>query len=102
VSKAVSSVVANLIGAKRHDEIGLVASTGVRILLIFSAVLGCVLFPAPDMVLRFFLPGDIVISPEVWSMLRNSLFWSWVTVIGEALLFLWSGVLMAFGIFVLH
>lgn len=97
VSKAVSSVVANLIGAGRFSEIGRVAQAGVRFVIIFSGVLALLLFPAPDFVLGLFLPKDVDFSFETMQTLRSSLIWIWLTLVGEALLYLWSGVLMAFG-----
>ncbi|MDB6081551.1 MAG: putative multidrug efflux protein [Chlamydiia bacterium] len=97
VSKAVSSIVANLIGAGRISEIGRVAAAGIRFIVIFGVVLALFLFPAPDFILGLFLPKTVAFSAETHSMLRSSLIWIWLTLVGEALLYLWSGVLMAFG-----
>lgn len=97
VSKAVSSVVANLIGAKRHAEIGRVSWAGTRMLLIFGLILASIFAAFPDFILGIFLPKDLVLSHEVQSTLRQALIWMWVTLIGEAFLFFWSGILMAFG-----
>jgi multidrug resistance protein, MATE family len=97
VSKAVSSVVANLIGAKRFSEIKLVSWAGMRVLFIFGLILATLFIAAPDIILGVFLPHDLRLPQEVLSVLRSSLTWVWLTLIGESFLFLWGGILMACG-----
>jgi MATE family multidrug resistance protein len=97
VSKASSTIVANLIGAKRHDEIALVCRRGVYLHLIFSVIMGLVFLLFPETILRMFLPIDSIIPADTWRVLEYSLCWIWLMLIGEALLFLWNGVLVAFG-----
>ena len=97
VSKATSSVVSNLIGAMRHKDVKRVAWAGMRILFAFSAALALLLLLASDVVLSLFLPKDMTISLDLWTILRISLVWIWLSLVGEAFLYLWSSVLVALG-----
>lgn len=97
MSKATTTVVSNLIGAKRYAEIGAVVRAGLQLLFLFAMGVCGMIFIAPDWFLHWFLPPDIQYNVEVVTSLHASLFWIWLTLMGEALLFLFSGVLLAFG-----
>lgn len=97
ISKATSSVVSNLIGALRFKEVKRVAWAGSRILFIFSTLLASTFLLAPNAVLSLFLPENMPISSDLWSILRISLIWIWLSLVGEAFLYLWSSVLVALG-----
>jgi MATE family multidrug resistance protein len=97
VSKATSSVVSNLIGAMRHKEVRRVAWAAMRILLIFSTILAALLLLASDIVLTLFIPKEMASSSDLWIILRISLVWIWLSLVGEAFLYLWSSILVALG-----
>lgn len=97
VSKAAASVVANLIGAKRFSDIKSVLFAGIRLLAIVGCVLFFIIFSSPDRFLQWFLPSNFSYSDEVQLKLYSSLFWIWLTLMSEAVLFLFGGVLLAFG-----
>lgn len=96
VSKAASSVVSNLVGAARQSEIIRVTYSGVRTLFVLGCALFVLMFSMPDFIISLFVSPELA-SASTLHMLKMSLFWIWCTLMGEALLFFWSGILMAFG-----
>ena len=96
ISKAATSLAANLLGAKKFEKISLVTWAGLRLLIIFAAVMAVFLLCAPNAVLNLFLPKGHTCSVEVMQTLRLSLIWIWLSLIGEAHLYFWSGILLAF------
>lgn len=97
ISKGASSVVANLIGAKRFFEVRAVAASGMRLLLIFAISLALILIVAQGSILRAFLPDEKDLQAQFWPVLQASLFWIWLSLVGEALLYLLSSMLVALG-----
>ena len=97
VSKAAAAIVSNLIGARRYDLIKSVYRAGIRLHCILGVLVGIFLFLTPDSMWRMFFSGDTAIPDHMFQTLKLSMVWIWLIFFGEALLFLWSGILMAFG-----
>ncbi len=97
VSKAATAISSNLIGANRVREIGRVCTAGIRVHIVFAAIIGIFLLAFPGSLLRLFVPEASLASQETLAVIQRAFFWVWLMLVGEAFLFLWGGVLLAFG-----
>jgi len=97
ISKAVAAISSNLIGAKRFIDIKLVVSAGIKLLFMIGALLCACIISFPEVFLELFLPDKGDFSQELFENMYSALFWIWLSLMGEAMVFLFGGVLLAFG-----
>ena len=95
-SKAASSIVANLIGSGREREIPHVVLAGLRLIALFGGLVAIALLSRPEEFLHLFLNSSNY-DPISERPSAAALFWIWLTLLGEAILFLGANILVAFG-----
>lgn len=100
LGKAVTTLAANFIGAKKNDLIPKMLASATRLHIIFVVILAIPLVLYSKPFIGIFLEGNAIPSdslPEVLSMLKNGLFWMWLTLIFNGFFWIYSSQLNAAG-----
>jgi len=95
-AKAISSVVSNVVGAGRYDDLTRVIGTGVKFIFGFGILLAVFYALFPNFILHLFVPDGTSMEGIIWSHLQLTLIPIWLVMIGESFLIMWAGVLLAF------
>lgn len=80
IGKAVTAICANLIGAKRHDEVRKVLLSGIKLVAIFGLCLAIPLVIYPNPSIEMFVGGNVdpeLLQPLI-TMAKEALLWMWV------------------------
>lgn len=87
MGKAISAICANLIGAKRPNDIHKVLLSGVKLIFIFGAILAIPLVLFPNPFIGLFVGSDVdpTLLPALNTMGQEALLWMWI------LFFFWGG-----------
>ena len=99
LQKGVSTVAANLIGAKNYLKVTKTWFSAIKLLLIFSAIVSLVLLVYPDPLINAFLEKET--SKEsiasLFSLLRISCIFLWIYFLVDGLTWISAGILTAAG-----
>ncbi|PWU05404.1 MAG: hypothetical protein C5B43_03355 [Verrucomicrobia bacterium] len=100
LGKAVTTIAANLIGAKKQELITKMLKSALRLHVIFVCILAIPLVIYSKPFLGIFLQGNNINSevvPQILDMLKSALFWMWLTSIFNGLFWIYSSQLTAAG-----
>lgn len=100
LGKAVTTLAANLIGAKMGNLIPKMLNSAVRLHIIFIVILAIPLVIYSKPFISMFLDANTISTealPEVLDMLGGALFWMWLTLIFNGFFWIYSSQLSAAG-----
>ncbi|MGR3952417.1 MAG: MATE family efflux transporter [Chlamydia sp.] len=97
VGKAGTAIASNCIGAKKTEHIPDMLRSGVVLHLIFFTIVFTFFALFSDQVLSLFIKEFAGLSESVRNTAYNAMWWNILLTFAEAILFLWSGALVALG-----
>ncbi|MDR1665718.1 MAG: MATE family efflux transporter, partial [Puniceicoccales bacterium] len=95
VGIGVGIVCSNAIGAKSYRTVGKSIGSGIRLLWIFDLIMLCLMILAPEGLIRLVAPSNA--EPEIFSLARSMLVWTWGVLVVEGLWFVLQSMLTAAG-----
>lgn len=99
LQKGITAVVANYIGANRHDIIGRCLKSGIKIVLAIMMLFTLPLFVFPNFLVENFLNPEatVAVNSELMRYAASAMRWLWVYFVLDAISWLICGILTAAG-----
>lgn len=97
ISKGATAIAANMIGAKKWDDVWKLLRSGVRFYFQVFLVLGSVLVIYPEPLIQIFLTDNNELSQSVLETTRSACVWIWVFFLFDGINWLVVGLLTAAG-----
>jgi len=97
ISKGAMALAANMIGAKRWNEVWRLFASGVKFYAGIFLFLGFFLVLDSDPLVKLFYPQEQALTPSVQASVKSAMVWVWVFFLFEGLNWLIIGLLTAAG-----